>query len=199
MKNFLLVIILPCYFCCHAQNDSIAQLIPENPSAKTGKKFWISPAIFMGYGAADYLCYKYLDSKIQEESQEHKNGFATSVSKSVTSIGLGKFQTIAWASTTAFALIARDKKLEKTVIIWAGGALLNSVITNQLKITFQRHRPNSGDNYNVFDWRKGPHINTSFPSAHTSNAFTMATVFATIYKDHKWVPPVAYGLATLVG
>jgi membrane-associated phospholipid phosphatase len=28
---------------------------------------------------------------------------------------------------------------------------------------------------------------------------TTATVFATMYRDQRWVPPVAYGLATLVG
>ena len=68
-----------------------------------------------------------------------------------------------------------------------------------VKDTFQRHRPNSGDPPDVFDWRHGPGIHTSFPSAHTSNIFTTATVFATLYHDHRWVPPVAYGLATLVG
>src|SRR4029078_5561166 len=39
----------------------------------------------------------------------------------------------------------------------------------------------------------------SLPSANTSNAFTTSTVFATMYANKKWVPPLAYGLATLVG
>ena len=85
------------------------------------------------------------------------------------------------------------------VIIWAGSLLINSIVTDQLKTSFQRYRPDSGDPYNTFDWRKGPKLNKSFPSAHTSNAFTTATVFATQYKTIKWVPPVAYTLASLVG
>lgn len=165
----------------------------------SNKKGWLKPVIAIGYAGATYLCYRFLDAKIQKVSQENKTGFQTFISNSVTGLGLGKFQTIAWGSTTIVAVTARDKKLQKTVIIWAGSLLINSVITNQLKINFQRHRPNSGDSYNVFDWRKGPRLHSSFPSAHTSNVFTTATVFVTMYKNNKWVPPVAYVLASLVG
>ena len=85
------------------------------------------------------------------------------------------------------------------MIVWAGSLLVNSAITQQLKVSFHRYRPRSGSAYNRFDWSDGIEENTSFVSGHTSNIFTTATVFATNYKDVKWVPPVAYGLATLVG
>ncbi len=39
----------------------------------------------------------------------------------------------------------------------------------------------------------------SFPSGHTIAAFSVATVFADRYRNHRWVPWVAYGLAGLVG
>jgi membrane-associated phospholipid phosphatase len=39
----------------------------------------------------------------------------------------------------------------------------------------------------------------SFPSGHTAGAFALAAVFSARYRDHRWVPWVAYGLATLVG
>jgi membrane-associated phospholipid phosphatase len=182
----------------------------DRPELKTRENFyqtdslkrkhaWLGPAIAVGYAGATYACYLFLDSRIQDESQEGKTGFSTRLSSSIGHLGLGRFQSIAWGSTTALALITKNKKLQKTVIIWAGSLLLNSTITDQLKISFQRHRPSSGDPYNVFDWRGGPRLNNSFPSAHTSNAFTTATVFASLYGDHHWVPPLAYGLATLVG
>ena len=163
------------------------------------KNSWLKFAIAIGYCGATYLCYKLLDTKIQKISQGNKNGFQTFISNSVTGLGLGEFHAIAWGSTTAIAFATKNKRLQQTVIIWAGSLLINSVLTDQLKISFQRHRPNSGDPYNSFDWRKGPKLHTSFPSAHTSNAFTTATVFATQYKTKKWVPPVAYTLASLVG
>ena len=39
----------------------------------------------------------------------------------------------------------------------------------------------------------------SFPSGHAVGAFALAAVFSARYRDHRWVPWVAYGVATLVG
>jgi membrane-associated phospholipid phosphatase len=195
--------ILCLYFAtlCHAQPVASArgyEFFPPDSLYKKNKA-WIKPLIGVAYAASVYACYRYVDTYLQDETQESKTGFETGISKTVTSFALGKVHEVAWAGTAAAAFIFRDKKLQQTVLIWGGSLLLNGIITDQLKQTFQRHRPNSGDPYNTFDWRKGPGVNTSFPSAHTSNAFTTATVFATMYGDHKWVPFLAYGFASLVG
>ena len=41
-------------------------------------------------------------------------------------------------------------------------------------------------------------ISNSFPSGHAAEAFAIATVFERRYRDHKWVPWIAYGVATLI-
>ncbi len=108
---------------CQTQIDTVSYLNKNvsTDSTKRRSRILIKSAIGIGYASATFLCYRYVDMRIQ------------------------------------------------------------------------------GDPYNVFDWANGPKVNESFPSANTSNAFTTATVFATMYKDKKWVPPLAYGLATLVG
>jgi len=163
------------------------------------KNNWLIPVVAVSYSGATYLCYRWLDTRIQKFSQENKSRFQTFISNSVSDLGLGMVQSIGLGGTTIVAFAAKNKKLQQTVIIWAGSLLINSIVTDQLKISLQRHRPDSGDPYNTFDWRKGPKLKKSFPSAHTSNAFTTATVFAIQYKTTKWVPPVAYTLASLVG
>lgn len=163
------------------------------------KNNWLIPVVAISYSGAIYLCYRWLDTRIQKFSQENKSRFQTFISNSVSGLGLGMVQSIGLGGTTIVAFAAKNKKLQQTVIIWAGSLLINSIVTDQLKISLQRYRPDSGDPYNTFDWRKGPKLNKSFPSAHTSNAFTTATVFATQYKTTKWVPPIAYTLASLVG
>ena len=40
--------------------------------------------------------------------------------------------------------------------------------------------------------------NGSFPSGHTIAAFSVATVVARRYPHHRWLPFVAYGLASVV-
>jgi len=163
-------------------------------------KKWIVPAIAAtGYAAITYLCFSKFDDDIQRFSKQNQTHFTSSVANGITDLGLGKVQSIGLAGSAIFAFSFREERLQQTVIIWGGSLLINSTITDQLKKTFQRHRPNTGDPYNSFDWRSGPGENMSFPSAHTSNIFTTATVFATLYKDKKWVPPLAYSLATLVG
>jgi len=168
-------------------------------SAKKKSHILLKSAIGIGYVSATLLCYRYLDAPIQDESQEGKSSFKTEMATSIERLGLGKYNTIGLVSTTLFAYLTKNKKLQETSWLWCGSLIVNSIVTDGLKKTFQRHRPNTGDPYNTFDWAGGPKVHESLPSANTSNAFTTATVFATMYKDKKWVPPLAYGLATLVG
>jgi membrane-associated phospholipid phosphatase len=39
---------------------------------------------------------------------------------------------------------------------------------------------------------------SSFPSGHAMMSFSVATVFARRYRQHRWVPYVAYGLASVI-
>ncbi len=180
----------------YKQNSS-----PDRPyNTVNGTANWIVPAIATtGYVFFTYLCYRKFDDDIQHFSQQNQTHFTSAIADGITNLGLGKVQSIGLSGSAIFAFSFHKKRLQQTVIIWGGSLLINSIITDQLKLTFQRHRPDTGDPYNSFDWRGGPRVNLSFPSAHTSNIFTTATVFATLYKDEKWVPPLAYSLATLVG
>lgn len=155
--------------------------------------------IAAGYTSATYLCYRFLDSDIQHFSQANQSKSVSSFAKTYEYAGLGTSSLILTAGIAVTSIITKDKKLQKTAILLAGGHVLNDFVTNQFKITFQRHRPSTGDAYNTFDWRGGPKLNTSFISSHTSNAFATATAFATVYCDKKWVPVVAYSAASLVG
>jgi hypothetical protein len=49
-----------------------------------------------------------------------------------------------------------------------------------------------------FNGGKSPLKGSSFPSGHATAAFSVATVVAYRYRNHKWVPPLAYGLATAI-
>ena len=63
-------------------------------------------------------------------------------------------------------------------------AIVNGVYTEVLKKTVKRERPNGEDNQ-------------SFPSGHTSNAFTLATV---VQRHYGWkIGAPAYALAGIVG
>lgn len=178
-------------------------LLPASPTPvlvkAPGKKGWLHTGLAVGYAGTAYLIYKTEDSRFREESQEMHTPFLDRVAGGVSPLGESRNAWMALGATTGLAYLTRNTRLQKTVFVWAGTLLVNSTVTDKLKHSFQRYRPNTGAAFNTFDGHAGPGTNHSLPSAHTSNAFATATVFATLYKDKKWVPPLAYGLAAMVG
>lgn len=101
-------------------------------------------------------------------------------------------------------LIRGDSKMKATALL-AGEAVADSeIITTIFKGIDRRTRPAAighGGNFSDtwFEDHGGGLPNGSFPSGHTVAAFSVATVIARRYGNHKWVPYVAYGSAALIG
>ncbi len=171
----------------------------DSLSVSSKKKFKETITVAAAYSATAFVCYRYFDTPLKNFTQANQYKAIANITHTVERAGLGTSSVLITSATAVASVVLKDKKLEKTAILLAGGHVMNDFITNQTKITFQRHRPNSGDPYNTFDWRGGPKTNTSFISSHTSNAFATATAFATVYSDSKWVPAFAYSAAALVG
>jgi len=110
------------------------------------------------------------------------------------------------AAFYAVGLVRKDSYATHTALL-AGEALVDSeILSYVMKTATGRRRPYeipSGGNYND-TWFETYHpvlnSNGSFPSGHTIAAFSVATVIAHRYGgNHRWVPWVAYGAATLAG
>lgn len=84
----------------------------------------------------------------------------------------------------------------------AQDGLAASLITSGMvvplgKVIFGRPRPESRDEpgeFEFFSFKKD-----SFPSGHTAQAFTVASVISAHYQDQPWVSIVSYGAAAAVG
>lgn len=107
------------------------------------------------------------------------------------------------AATYLVGLVKKDRYAQSTAL-WTGEAIADSELTAEvLKLITRRARPESiqlpgnfGDTW--VDSRTA--TDGGFPSGHTISAFSVATVMSMRYgHDHRWVPLVAYGLATTVG
>jgi membrane-associated phospholipid phosphatase len=101
--------------------------------------------------------------------------------------------------------LRKDSYAKKTALL-AGEAYANGAVMEiALKMATRRLRPSDippGGNFSdtFFEsHRSVTGISSSFPSGHTTAAFAVATVFAHRYRQHRWVPWVAYGAATAVG
>lgn len=95
------------------------------------------------------------------------------------------------------SLVTRNRRLEHASLSIARSVAISTVIYTASKQVIRRQRPVRTDN--PFDF-KPPFTSkgyTSFPSGHANTMFSVATAFSEEYKDKKWVPWVAYSIATL--
>jgi membrane-associated phospholipid phosphatase len=104
------------------------------------------------------------------------------------------------------SLIRRNSYDQKTFFLAGEAALSSAILTTVMKDLTRRFYPDdvplNGNYYDTWfkkDWEHWKGGIGSFPSGHTSAAFSVATVFAKRYPNRRWVRWVAYGLAGLVG
>jgi membrane-associated phospholipid phosphatase len=127
------------------------------------------------------------------------HGFKNFFTSNATSIGTGAVP----ASLYAIGLIRKDSKMQRTALLageaLADGAILQTVLKDATRRVKPARFPASG----WFASKGAPSSyirgNGSFPSGHTIAAFSVATIIARQYRNHRWVPYVAYGLASVVG
>jgi membrane-associated phospholipid phosphatase len=169
------------------------------PAKLNKKKNWIPVAAILGTTAALIA----LDSHDAPyfRSTSTFAGFNSVFTGNATAIGTA----IVPVSLYATGLISKDSKMKRTALL-AGEAVADSEILDfVLKDAFRRVRPASiSPNANFSDtWfdSRGSLLssNGGMPSGHAIAAFSIATVVARRYGNHKWVPYVSYGVAALVG
>ena len=129
------------------------------------------------------------------------HGFNHAFNSNATAIGT----IVAPVSIYAAGLIRKDSKMQHTALL-AGEAVADAeILTFVMKGATRRLRPSNiapdGNFSDTFFDRGGSAISGhgSFPSGHAIAAFSVATVIARRYPNHRWVRYAAYAGATLVG
>jgi membrane-associated phospholipid phosphatase len=109
------------------------------------------------------------------------------------------------ASVYVAGLEKRDTYAQHTALLAGEAAADVEIVALVMKDAVRRVRPSDiapqGNFSDTWFEARGSILgkNASFPSGHAIEAFSIATVFAERYRKHRWVPWVAYGLATTVG
>jgi len=99
--------------------------------------------------------------------------------------------------------IRHDSYQVGTAILCAEAYGNSAVVDLAVKAITRRERPSditTGSFHDTFfNSSKSPFKGSSFPSGHAAAAFSVATVVAVRYRNHRWVPWAVYGLATAIG
>ena len=99
---------------------------------------------------------------------------------------------------------ARHDSYQVSTALLAGEAYADSAIVDlAMKAVTRRKRPidvaSTGSfNDTFFSGGKSPFKGSAFPSGHAAAVFSVATVVASRYHNHRWVPILSYAFATAI-
>jgi membrane-associated phospholipid phosphatase len=160
---------------------------------------WIPTAAILGTTAGLVALDPTEASYFRRTSTFH--GFNNILTGNATLVGT----IVTPASLYVIGLVRKDSKMQRTALL-AGEAVADAeIVTTVLKDATKRARPAGipaqGNLYDSWFESSGSFLrgNGSFPSGHTITAFSVATVIARRYGNHRWIPYAAYGMAALVG
>lgn len=108
------------------------------------------------------------------------------------------------ASLLAAGYVRHDPYQVSTALLCADAYADSAVVDLAIKAITRRERPvevapNTPFSDTFFAGTESPVKGSSFPSGHAAGAFSVATVVARRYANHRWVPWVVYGFAGVVG
>ncbi len=163
--------------------------------AKWKQKQWLELGLVSTAGVIAYT----QDERIQKYFVEHRSETAGNLSKYVFEpFGNGIGTSVVVGSLYAGGLLAKDKRLAGTSLTAVKSFAVSSICVQVAKQLAHRHRPYQDEfpDHTVWDGPFGDFGYTSFPSGHSTAAFSVATVYAMEYSSTIWVPLLAYTLAT---
>lgn len=158
------------------------------------KSDWLKASLIAGITIGLYA----LDEEIQDFVQNNRSDTSDGISKYVENVGNVNILLPSVGLLYLYSHYSDDEKAGRVALLSLKSLVISGVFTNVLKFSTHRHRPNSGALYDTWDGPAFVPRNLSFPSGHSSAVFSVMTVVASEYGDKPVVPPLAYGIATLV-
>lgn len=137
------------------------------------------------------------DKPLMDFVQDNQNDTMTAITDFTNNFGELTGVGPIIGTSMALGLVFKNDQLKRAAIRSLGAIAIGQLTVEFMKAMTHRSRPR--DNKGPYDFG-GPgwsSDNTSFPSGHSAGAWSVMTVFATEFKDHKIIPTVAYSLAAL--
>jgi membrane-associated phospholipid phosphatase len=152
----------------------------------------------------------FADRKIQHYAATFYNSRESIKNKTkvITEFG-GKYGLAVVGTLGITSLLIKDKKLLHTSLMASQAFVTSGIAAQLIKRVVSRTRPNMHNRwtgpFHIFHPTDAKDFNIagsdfhSFPSGHTTTAFSLATVYAMQYKNKKAIPIIAYTMASIVG
>lgn len=138
------------------------------------------------------------DQEIQDWVQGERNDTSDNIAKFAEPFGDPTYTLPSLAALYLYGQFFKNEKAKRTTLLsFESLAISAGIFTQVIKFAAHRHRPKTGDPYDTWDGPSFSASHLSFCSGHSASAFAVATTIATEYKNIVFIPPLAYGIATL--
>lgn len=158
------------------------------------KRDWTKFGVFLVVAGGLTL----VDEPLADFSQKHRSKELDRISDNFLAPFDAKYSFALMGGFLAQGLLANNKKSVSTSFLMLESYSLAMLFVRIPKNLLGRRRPDAWPPSDSYDWA-GPFKGAGFPSGHTTAAFAVASVLANQYHEQKWVPVMAYSVATLVG
>ncbi|MBS1537837.1 MAG: phosphatase PAP2 family protein [Bacteroidetes bacterium] len=212
MNKYVVILILIVWSNCSAvQPDSTDQnligTIEKDMSSagnnasyivgEVGSLSWKSVAILTAVGAGSYIV-SIEDEQLRTTASEGHTKTWDSFNNAVREFG-GTYSIVGVAGGLyAGGLLFGSEEVRTTGRLVAEGLIVSGLVNGTLKVLFGRARPYMNTGSTNFQWLESSNDFQSFPSGHTTVAFTISTVLASQI-NRWWATIPLYGLAAATG
>lgn len=137
------------------------------------------------------------DEKIRDYVQDHRTATLDNLSPAFERLGNGIYDVGFLALYGGSGYIMKNEKMQEVSLLSFESFIVANTVGTVVKSGAGRTRPNEDEGSSRFTPVSFDSAHTSFPSGHTTSAFSIASVFADEYES-PWVGATAYGLASAV-
>jgi membrane-associated phospholipid phosphatase len=154
---------------------------------------WLKTGLILGTTAG--LIFN--DASIRDVAQRNQSSFGDKAATIGNALGNPLYTLPPLGLFYLYGHLNDDSKARHASLLAVESLAVSGAFTWTVKIAAQRPRPQTGEDATTWN---GPRLKMgdySFPSGHTTAAFSVASVLAEEYGTNPFVPPIAYSLATL--
>lgn len=158
---------------------------------------WLKVIAFSGATIALHQ----LDVPLYNVVNHNNSSFVKGFSNTMEPFGNVFYVVPALLGVYGIGAYSQNEQLAGFAITAGKAVLIANTLATYAKVMTHRHRPNDDTPTKLNQW-DGPRADlndVSFFSSHATTAFALAAVISSEYGDHKWVSPVAYTMASLIG
>jgi membrane-associated phospholipid phosphatase len=156
---------------------------------------WLKAGLVIGAASGLYLA----DADVRDFAQKNQSSTGDTGADVGNILGNPLYAVPSLGLFYLYGHLAEDPKARRASLLAMESLAISGAFTMTIKLATRRPRPDTGESSTTWNGHGTKTTNSSFPSIHTQTAFSIAAVFAEEYGTNTYVPPIAYGVATLVG